>query len=373
MIAGRDYLVPVNLDPERDREAWLAARLQGHGGSDVAKILNEHPKEGPIDVWLAHTGGDLEPRDDTERSRAGRFMEPHVLDWFARGGEAWPRSGGPLTVIKPPTVYHRDRPWQLGSVDGICFVPESLLGIADSVDDDGGYLGSSPDLLRRLCRIEALAEVKTHGWFASRAYSLDDDDDDPIVSVPADKRIQVAWYQELYDVDAAYLAALVDTHLRRTFFLPRDRELGAMLLEEVEQFRKRYILTGEAPPPSGKASYRDYLKRRFKTHDAEIVESSDAVDIAVESLLAIKRDQKRLKGERELAEQVIKKHIGEHAGVKSSSGIVTWKSQRSGKYRDKDMRAELYRVAGWTDDEIAAFEEQFALGDNRVLRTPGKD
>lgn len=361
MIAGRDYLVPVDLDPERDREAWLADRLRGHGGSDVAKILNEHPTRGPIDVWRAHTGDGIED-DDTERSETGRYLEPVVLGWFAEGGRRWPRTGGAYHVIKPPTVYHRDRPWQRGSADGLGYYPEVV-----------AHLGLGADLLRATSVPSFLVEVKTHGWFGARGYSLDDDDGDPIISVPPDKRIQCAWYMELYDVDAAYLAALVDTHLRRTFLLPRDRQLGAMMLEEVEQFRKRYILTGEPPPPDGKPSYRDYLRKRFKSHDAEIVDSSDAVDVAAEALIAIKRDQARLKKERELAEQVLKKHIGEHAGVKTASGLVTWKSQRSGKYRDKELRAELYLALGWTDLEIAAHEAKFALDDVRVLRTPGKD
>lgn len=361
MIAGRDYLVPIVADPERDREAWLAARLQGHGGTDVAKILNEHPTKGPIDVWTAHTTGILDDAEDSERSRSGRWFEPHVITWFAAGGEDWPRTGGAYRVVKPPTVYHRDRPWQRGSADGLGYYPEVLAHLGDDVDLLGATIAPS-----------FLLEVKTHGWYGSRGYDLDDEDR-PLISVPPDKRIQVAWYQELYDCEVAYLAALADTHLKRTFLLPRDRDLGAMLLEEVEQFRKRYILTGEMPPPDGKPSYREFLKRRFRSHDAEIVDTSDEVDVAVEALLAIKRDQKRLKGERELAEQVVKRHIGEHAGVRSSSGIVTWKSQRSGKYREKEMRAELYQVAGWTDLEIAAFEERFALPDHRVLRTPGKD
>jgi predicted phage-related endonuclease len=362
MIAGREYLIPVNLDPERDRDAWLADRLQGHGGSDVAKILAEHPMKGPIDVWHEHTTRVVDWTEDSERSRAGRFMEPFVLEWFATGGDAWPRSGGPYRIVKPPTVYHRDRPWQRGSADGLGYYPEVI-----------AHLGPGIALMSSTVAPSFLVEVKTHGWFASRAYSLDADDDDPIVSVPSDKRIQCAWYMELYDVDAAYLVALVDTHLRRTFLLPRDRELGAMLLEEVEQFRKRYILTGIEPPPDGKPSYREYLHKRFKSHDAELVATTDEVDIAVEALIAIKRDMKRLKSERELAEQAIKRHIGEHLGVTSSAGIVTWKGQRSGKYRDKDMRAELYKIAGWTDTEIAEFEARFALPDNRVLRTPGKD
>ncbi len=360
-IAGREYLIPVEIDPEADRDAWLADRLKGHGGSDVAKILGEHPTRGPIDVWQEHTTGLVEWTEDNERSRAGRFMEPHVLDWFARGGDAWPRTGGEYRVIKPPTVYHRDRPWQRGSADGLGYYPEVIAHLSDGVD-----------LLRSTTVPSFLVEVKTHGWFASRAYALDRDDDDPVVAVPPDKRIQAAWYMELYDVDVAYLAALFDTHLKRTFLLQRDRELGAMLLEEVEQFRKRYILTGEQPPPDGKASYRDYLRKRYRTHDAVIVASTAEVDGAVEALIKVKRDMKRLDDERERAEQTIKNHIADHQGVNSSSGIVTWKSQRSGKYKDKDMRAELYKAVGWTDLEIAAFESRFALPDVRVLRTPGK-
>lgn len=360
MIAGRDYLVPVELDPERDRDAWLADRLLGHGGSDVAKILNEHPTKGPIDVWVAHTTGVADDTEDTERSRAGRWFEPQVLRWFAAGGEDWPRTGGPYRIAKPPTVYHRDRPWQRGSADGLGYYPEVIAHLADGVDLLG--TGTAPSFL---------LEIKTHGWFGSKGYNLDDEDR-PLISVPPDKRIQVAWYQELYDCDVAYLTALADTHLKRTFLLPRDRALGAMLLEEVEQFRKRYILTGEAPPPDGKPSYREFLKQRFKTHSAELVDSTDEVDLATEALLAIKRDLKRLDKEKELAEQVIKRAIADNAGVKTAHGIVTWKSQRSGKFRDKEMRAELYAAVGWTDLEIAAFEERFAQPDHRVLRTPTK-
>lgn len=365
MIAGCAHLIPVDVDPDRDREAWLADRLNGHGGSDVAKILHVHPSEGPIDVWSEHTSGVAVERSDNARTKRGRFLEPVLLKWFEEGGDAWPRPnmGGPIRVVKPPTVYHRDRPWQRGSVDGLAYCPESIADVPlDASTRDRLILMRPPD---------AVVEAKAHGWFGSRGYDLDDDGD-PLVSVPPDKRIQVAWYQELYDIDVGYLAALIDTHLKRTFLIPRDRELGAMLLEETEQFRKRYILTGEMPPPDGKANYRDYLKRRFKLHSAEIVESTDEVDLAAEALIAIKRDQARLKGDRELAEQVLKRAIAGDAGVRTAHGIVTWKSQRNGRYRDKDMRDALYKVAGWTDLEIAAFEEKYELPDHRVLRTPAQ-
>lgn len=365
MIAGLQHLIAIDIDPERDREAWLESRLQGHGGSDVAKILNEHPEEGPIDVWLAHTTGVASDYADNERTRTGRFLEPYVLQWFAAGGDSWPRSGEDLCVVKPPTVYHRDRPWQMGSADGLGYYWEVLAHLGDELT--GNLAGV--DILGSSSRPNCIVEVKTHGWFGSRAYDIDSDGNH-VIAIPSDKRIQCAWYMALYDIDVAYLAALVDTHLRRTFVIPRDRELEAMLLTEVEEFRRRYILTGEHPPPDGKASYSDYLRRRFKTHSAELVESTAQVDLAVAALLAVKREEKRLKAERELAEQVIKNAIGDHAGVRSANGIVTWKSQRSGKLRDKDARAELYGRLGMTDAEIAAFEAEYAQPDHRVLRTP---
>jgi predicted phage-related endonuclease len=363
VIGGRAHLVAVDLDPERDREAWLAARLEGHGGSDAAKIVGEHPTEGPIDVWLAHTAGAAE-NIDNERTRGGRFLEPYVLDWFAAGGDAWPRTGGPYIVAKPPSVYHRDRPWQRGSADGLGYYPEAVAHL--------GALPGNPadiDIVGSASTPSFLVEAKTHGWLGSRGYQLDDEDN-PLISVPPDKRIQCAWYMALYDVDLSYLAALVDTHLRRTFAIPRDRELESMLLEEVETFRRRYILTGEPPPPDGKASYRDYLRGRFKSHSAELVDSTPEVDIAVAALIALKREEKQAKKNRELAEQVIKSRIGDHEGVRSSSGIVTWRSQPSGKLRQKEALEELYAVAGWTDDEIVAFELRHAQPDHRVLRTP---
>lgn len=357
MIGGCAELVSVDLDPEADREAWIAARLHGIGGSDAAAILGEHPQKSPIDVWAERVTG-VQLFVDTERTEMGRILEPIVSDLFAAG--KWPRSGGPLKIVKPPSVYHRDRPWFRGSPDGFVYYPDQLevINVAPGVD-----------LLRGPYKPAALLEIKTHGWFGSRGYALDGDGS-AVISVPPDKRIQVAWYQALCEIDVGYLACLVDTHLRRTFVIQRDRELEAMILEEVDLFWRRYVLTGEPPPPDGTERYTKHLRGRFRTHRAELVESTPEIELAAEALIAVKREQKRLEKERELAEQVIKRHIGDAAGVKTALGAVTWKSQASGKLRDKEVRRALYHELGWTDLEIAAHEEQYKQPDHRVLRTP---
>ena len=364
MIAGCDYLVPIELDPEADRDAWIAERLKGIGGSDAAAVVGEHPEMTPVDVWHERWTG-VQSFVDNERTEMGRILEPVVLELFAAGSPRWPRSGGPLTVRKPPSCYHRDRSWQRGSPDGFVYYPEQIVSIAPGVD-----------LIRSAYRPHAIIEIKTHGWFGAKnyakapAYYVPEDGPEPVISIPGDKRIQIAWYMALCDVDVAYLACLIDTHLRRTFVLHRDRELESMLIEEVDLFWRKHVLTGEPPPPDGTERYSKYLAGRFKTHTDQLVMSTPEVELAVQALVAVKRDLKRLEKDKELAAQVIKRHIGENIGVRTALGPVTWKSQPSGKLRDKDARKELYEVAGWTDTEIAVFEERYKQPDHRVLRTP---
>lgn len=368
MIAGRDDLIPIEYDPESNRTEWLLRRQKGIGGSDIAAILGEHQTRKAIDVWMDKTAA-LSADDGNERTEMGNILEPIISDLFAHGAPKWPRSGGKYVVVKPPSVYHRDRTWQRGSADGFVYLPEAVLDIAVELEPiPVGLYQQTPEVLCRRAP-SALLEIKTHGWYGSKGYSLNDVTN-PIVSVPPDKRIQCAWYMGLYGVGIANLACLVDTHLRRTFTLLRDTELEAMLLDAAERFWTSHVLADIPPEPDGSDSYRSYLSGRYDKHSDYIIGASDEVELAVESLIAIKRDQKRLEDEREMAEQVIKVAIGDNEGVQTSLGKVTWKSRPSGKIRQHDALAELYSVAGWTDDEISSFEERHKQPDNRVLRTP---
>lgn len=365
MIGGRSDLVAVEYDAEEQREEWVASRCAGLGGSDMAAVVGEHPNKAPIDVFLEKTTG-VSTFVGSERTDMGNVLEPIVLDFFAKGGRLWPRAGGPYVVAKPPSVCHRDRPWQRGSADAFVFLPEAVEHV-ELANEMHGWARDLDGLLA--LKPHALGEVKTHGWYGSGGYNLDDTGN-PLLSVPHDKRIQCAWYMALYDVDLTYLICLVDTHLRRTFVIHRDREVESMLLETGHAFWHDHVLTGLPPAPDGTDSYRQYLGAKFRTNTAELVASTTEVEKAAQALLAVKREQKKLEKERELSEQVIKRHIGEAAGVRTALGTITWKSQASGKLRDKEARLKLYEVAGWTDDEIAEFEERYKQPDHRVLRTP---
>lgn len=361
LIAGREDLIAVDSDRDSDPVAWFKMRMQGIGGSDAAAVLGEDPNKAAIDVWLERTTGP-DPSFDNERTAAGRWLEPLVLDAFARGGERWPRSGGPMAYVKPPTVRHRARQWQFGSADAMLFEDHGIGcgGESDPYANTAAMLALTPS---------ALGEVKTHGWLGSRAYDLSDDGD-PIISVPGAKRIQCAWYQSMFQVDVCYLIALVDTHLRRTFVLHRDLDLEATMLEEIERFWTRCVVAGVPPEPDGSSRYGKYLKERFRRHDVELLESTPEIELATESLLEIKREQKKLQRARDRAEQIIKSHIGDMGGVRTTLGSLTWHLQSPGKLKQAQALGELYQTVGWSDDQIAEFESRHQQPDHRVLRTP---
>ena len=72
---------------------------------------------------------------------------------------------------------------------------------------------------------------------------------------------QVQWYLELLDLPVGYLAVFFDRQLS-AFVVSRDRELGAMMVEEATAFWNDYVLPRREPPFEGAAA-ADYIHRKF--------------------------------------------------------------------------------------------------------------
>lgn len=363
LFPARPWLMPVvgangePLDPIRDREEWVTSRLVGLGGSDVAAICGEHPQKSAIDVWLERTPGmgGVEFVDN-ESTIMGRYLEPFVLGLYAEGGDAWPRSGGAMFMLKPPSVYHRDRPWMRGSVDGIAYDPDVAGWPGDPAN---GWRSVEPD---------HGTEIKTHQWFAARAQYNRSDDGVPI-EVPADKRIQCAWYMALYRLPRWTLAALVDTHHRHTYAIPHDQAVEDYLLEEAESFWRNHVLTGNPPPPDGSESFSRYLAQRFRTHDAELIKADNEIEVLAGDLMVTRATIKDLEEKKEILDQTIKTFIGEHAGVVTKNGVFTYKSQ-VGRVRTSEVINELVTRLGLTDEEAAELNDKYRGERIRVFLAP---
>lgn len=92
-----------------NREAFLARRRQGIGGSDVGAICGVDPFRGPLDVYNEKIGVWEEP--DNPNMDAGRRLEPIVKDLYVED------TGRELKRARPRT--HKKHKWLRGNPDGI--------------------------------------------------------------------------------------------------------------------------------------------------------------------------------------------------------------------------------------------------------------
>jgi len=373
MITRQNRALMLVADQEDGREAWLKGRRDGLGGSDMAAILGEDPYKGAIDVWLSKVEG-MESKVDRERTEVGNLLEPVVLSWYALGAPTWPHREARSVVFRPPTVARRDRAWQRGSVDGLVpahdrltrAIPNYYRGTSLAIYGDDAPLVLDLDAMA-LLEYERGVEVKTHGWWAAKRYQEAEDADG--LGVPGDKRIQVAWYQELWEVDTWDLIALVDTHVRKQWTIHRDPQLGADLLAIGEAWWTKHVIGGVPPEPDGSEHYARHLRSRFKASSDRIVMASPAADEAARRLRRWTRHSAKVEREIERLEQRLQSEIGDAAGIDTCVGKMTWKEQRGG-IRYKAAVEAAFRDLDLTPKRAEEYLEGFRNEPFRVFRKP---
>lgn len=97
------------LPADADRAAWLTARRNGLGSSDVAAILGISRYGNALSVYHDKTGGLPLESDDSEPALWGRAFEETVAREWARRNRSVVRRVG--------LVANTDRPWQMCTLD----------------------------------------------------------------------------------------------------------------------------------------------------------------------------------------------------------------------------------------------------------------
>ena len=85
------------MQTNEQREAFLAERMKGIGGSDVAAILGLSKWSTPYDVWQSKLGL-ADPTPDNDAMKWGRLLEPVVRQAYAE------RTGLAVAVPSDPLV-----------------------------------------------------------------------------------------------------------------------------------------------------------------------------------------------------------------------------------------------------------------------------
>lgn len=239
---------PAVLPSERDR--WLAARrevIDGHvviTASDIAAILGEDDRRGPLQVALSKAHG-YEPEDNLVMRR-GRRLEQFLAEEYQE------QTGRPvLGMPEYELVFHPDVPW-------IACTPDRKTLATEDEPDPFGRVDVGP---RAVDRARAPLQIKYATGSAAKWK-----DGPPLAHV-----IQVAIEIACCDAEWGALCGMVHGAAPlKHFDLPRHDGFIRAALPRLEAFSMS-VARGEMPEADGLPGTTEALKHLFADEDGETI------------------------------------------------------------------------------------------------------
>ena len=323
VIAAGDY--------SRNRRAWLDARRDGLGASDMSAVLGLNPWKTALDVWIEKTSAEPpETRAPSTAAEFGNRAEDLVARWTV---ERFPRLG--VLVPSPGLLRHPAEPWMLATIDR---------GLRERGNP------SAP--------VSALLEVKTT---RERIYQRHWPDGVP----PAYVQVQCQQQMAVTGAPVTWVACLVGgSELADPFPVHRSDAVIGQLIDYGGRWWRDFVVAGVRPDPV--FADRDKMAALFPADDAlDSVTAGPDLEAAVAELIDARRVIKD--GEAREAAAVFRLQDGmrERTAITSPGGdvLVTWKPQTS---RRLDQKA----LAAAHPDLVEQFKPAKT---SRVLRVKAKD
>jgi putative phage-type endonuclease len=319
-----------------EREAWLAERRTGIGGSDIAAILGLSPWKTAVDIWLDKTGQQAEEViGDPEAMRWGSLLEDIIAREYSE------RTEHSLQRVNR-ILRHPAHEWVIGNIDRAVVADGSRVRVAD---DGGTLLGA-----------QGLLEVKTASAYKAGDWGRDGDDD----AVPVHYQAQVMWYLGITGLQWADVAALIGGQRMIVRRIERDDETIAAMLERAHEFWHQHVLTRRPPEP---ATAKD-VERLFPADNGETVEATDDLLAAYNAAREAKARIAQAEADFEAAAGRIKLALGERSILAlDGKTLVTWKAAKPSRRTDWKAVAEALHAPA---DVIAAHTTETA-GSRRFL------
>lgn len=307
--------------------------------SVAAACLGMHPRMSPLQAKHAILGrSQFEGNAATER---GNELEPVVLAYPARK----------LGLIYEPAPFRRHpNGWAADSCDGLYFQDPYVPGL------------DAPVLL---------GEGKTASMGMAREFGEAGTDE-----VPMTAWVQSHWHLIHWpEVDRCVVPVLLGGYQFefRMYFIDRDAEIEGRLLDQLAQFHRDYII-GDADPPAV-AQDLDWLKEHYSRHaGVELLASTPEIDAIALDYCAAKRELDAVETRVATARARLEQYIGEHPGVETAAGKVTWKSSKASlKTSWEDLAQHL--LSGMPEELAAATLQKHTrvAPGPRVFRANWKD
>ncbi|MFI0827193.1 YqaJ viral recombinase family protein [Streptomyces roseolus] len=278
--------------------AWLAARREGIGGSDIAGILGLGGKHtSPRHVFEEKHGRST--FKETEYAEVGREIEAFIARLFTK-------RSGVRTAQAPGTLVHVDHPWMRVNVDRLTF--------------------ERPGPASGVLELKNRSEYQASQW-----------EDGQIPDAPA---LQCHWGMAVGGWSHGFVAALVGGNKLRWARLERDEEMVEWLIDHCGTWFQRHVVEGEPPPADGLEGTADLLAKLWSVKAEAVAE----IDLAKAKELRakhadVKARQKELDAELRTVESEMKLLTGENELAKSG-GKPAWTWKANGPFASKQFAEE---------------------------------
>lgn len=313
------------------RQAWLAERRTGIGGSEAAAVLGLSKFDTPVTVWMNKTGRSA-PKKTTLRMAFGSINEEDVADMY--------------TIVTGRKVQRYNRMVHRGC----------LLGNFDRlVIPDGAKVAAH------------MGEVRTDTLLECKC-----SDSDWGGEVPLYYQIQVQHYMglepRLLHADVACYFRMKDEF--RVFRVERDDKTIAYMQERLAEWWDRHVVHDRIPEPVNGADCRLLWERSTKgskvTATAEIKEKLDGFN-------ALKLAERNAKKEAELLKNDIEAFMKDNEVLVDAAGkpLATWRSGAEKTVTAVDWEL-VAKSLGATPEALNAAIDRFTttetkVGDRRFL------
>lgn len=304
-----------------NREAFLAQRRAGIGGSDIAALLGLSPWKTPLQLWMDKTGRSEEnfAPDAVERMHWGTVLEDVVARHYAD-----------VRGVRVQRINQQLRH------------PECSIALAniDRAVLEEGKRARWDDATGRVLGARNVLECKTAHALAQNNAEWGEPGTD---EVPQQYWMQCTWYLGITGLPFADLAVLFGGQRFVTYTIGFDQTLFDDMLTEAASWWQRYVVA-DMPPP---ATTEDDARRLWKSHTAgrEVIVDS-RVAAAVEDLHAIKAQIKDLEErEREARNIILPAFEDAEAITHMGRRLATFKQNKASNRTD--WKEAAHDIKGW--------------------------
>ncbi len=287
------------------REAWLAERRKGIGGSDAAAIAGLNRYRSQMEVYLDKLG-ELDAGDeDNEAMYWGRQLEDLVAEEFQRRTEkkVWRRNA---------ILQHPEHEFMIANIDR-------------------RVVGEAGGIIPLECKT-------TSAWLK---------DEWEGAALPDAYAIQVHHYIAVCGAPYAYVAVLIGGNTFRWQKVERDEELLAHLIQIERDFWHHHVLAQTPPALDGSEAASEFLKALYPEAEPE---SRTVLPPAARELIAARERWKKKEdaaaARRKEAENRLKDLLGDHeVGLLEGEPVVRWQQITSSRTDTKKLKREYPEVA----------------------------